>query len=93
MSFLPIDQEALEKLKVVEILQGKEHTPLLKSDWNDNVPAMMLYQLRDYLYDKRYYEWKVTIDEQGFICVQSRNNTPRTRIGWAVFEKDLTCRI
>ena len=93
VSFLPIDQEALEKLKVVEILQGKEHTPLLKSDWNDNVPAMMLYQLRDYLYDKRYYEWKVTIDEQGFICVQSRNNTPRTRLGWAVFEKDLTCRI
>lgn len=93
VSFLPIDQEALEKLKVVEILQGKEHTPLLKSDWNDNVPAMMLYQLRDYLYDVRYYNWQVTIDEEGFICVQSRKNTPKTRIGWAVFEKDLQCRI
>ena len=86
-------KENLEKLKIVEILQGKEHTSLLKSDWNDNVPAMMLYQLRDYLYDKRYYDWLVTIDGQGFICVQARKNTPNTRLGWGVFEKDLTSRI
>lgn len=92
-SFLPLNEENLEKLKIVEILQGKEHTSLLKSDWNDNVPAMMLYQLRDYLYDKRYYDWLVTIDGQGFICVQARKNTPNTRLGWGVFEKDLTSRI
>jgi len=93
VSFLPLNEENLEKLKVVEILQGKEHTVLLKSDWNNNVPAMMLYQLRDYLYDKRYYDWRVTIDDQGFICVQARKNTPKTRLGWGVFEKDLACRI
>ena len=93
VSFLPLNEENLEKLKVVEILQGKEHTVLLKSDWNNNVPAMMLYQLRDYLYDKRYYDWRVSIDDQGFICVQARKNTPKTRLGWGVFEKDLTCRI
>ncbi len=93
VSFLPLNQENLEKLKVVEILQGKEHTVLLKSDWNNNVPAMMLYQLRDYLYDKRYYDWRVSIDDQGFICVQARKNTPKTRLGWGVFEKDLACRI
>lgn len=93
VSFLPLNEENLEKLKVVEILQGKEHTVLLKSDWNNNVPAMMLYQLRDYLYDKRYYDWRVSIDDQGFICVQARKNTPKTRLGWGVFEKDLECRI
>jgi len=93
VSFLPLNEENLEKLKVVEILQGKEHTVLLKSDWNNNVPAMMLYQLRDYLYDKRYYDWRVSIDDQGFICVQARKNTPKTRLGWGVFEKDLACRI
>jgi len=53
----------------------------------------MLYQLRDYLYDKRYYDWRVSIDDQGFICVQARKNTPKTRLGWGVFEKDLACRI
>ena len=86
-------EENLEKLKVVEVLKGKEHTPLVKSDWNNNVPAMLLYQLKDYLYDNRYYDWRVTIDEEGYLCVQSRKNTPKTRLGWGIFEKDLTCRI
>ena len=93
VSFLPLNQENLEKLKVVELLKGKEHTPLVRSDWNDNIPAMLLYQLRDYLYDNRYYDWRVTIDEEGYLCVQSRKNTPKTRLGWGVFEKDLPCRI
>lgn len=93
VSFIPLNQESLEKLKVLELLKGKEHTPLVKSDWNDNVPAMLLCQLRDYLYDKKYYDWHVTIDDAGFLCVQSRKNTPKTRLGWAVFEKDLKCRI
>lgn len=93
VSFLPLNQENLEKLKVVELLKGKEHTPLVKSDWNDNIPAMLLYQLKDYLYDNRYYDWRVTIDGEGYLCVQSRKNTPKTRLGWGVFEKDLPCRI
>jgi hypothetical protein len=93
VSFLPLNQENLEKLKVVELLKGKEHTPLVKSDWNDNIPAMLLYQLKDYLYDNRYYDWRVTIDGEGYLCVQSRKNTPKTRLGWGIFEKDLPCRI
>lgn len=91
--FIPLNQEALEKLQVIEVLKGRNHDPLVKADWNDNVPAMMLYHLRDYLYDKKYYDWRVSIDEDGYICVQARKNTPKTRIGWAVFEKDLSCRI
>ena len=93
VSFTPLNEENLEKIKLVEILKGKEHTPLIKSDWNNNVPAMMLYHLRDYLYDERYYNWRVSIDEDGYICVQSRKNTPKTRIGWGVFEKDLVSRL
>jgi len=93
VSFLPLNQNNLEQIKMIEILKGKEHTPLLKSEWNNNVPAMLLYHLRDYLYDDRYYDWNVSIDEDGYLCVQARKNTPRSRIGWGVFEKDLTCRI
>ena len=93
VTFIPLDQEGLEKVKVLEILQGKQDTPLIKSEWNDNVPAMLLFHLRDYLYDKRYYDWKVTIDDQGFIRVQARKNTPKSRIGYGIFEKDLGCRI
>lgn len=93
VQFIPLDQAGLEKAQVIEILQGKTSTPLIKTDWNDSIPAMMLYNLRDYLYDKRYTDWRVTIDEGGFICVQARKNTPCSRLGYGIFEKDLECRI
>ncbi len=91
--FTPLNCEALEKLKMLEILKGKEHTPLIKSEWNNSIPAMLLFDLKDYLYDVRYYEWQVTVDEDGYLCVQARKNTPKTRLGWAVFEKDIESRI
>jgi hypothetical protein len=91
--FTPLDYEALEKLKVIEILRGKKSTPLITAEWNHNIPAMILFDLKDYLYDARYYDWKVTIDQEGYLCVQARKNTPKTRLGWAVFEKDVESRI
>jgi hypothetical protein len=91
--FTPLNQEALEKLKVVEILKGKKSTPLLEADLDLKKPALLVSQLRDYLYDSRYYNWSVTTDDDGFLCVQARKNTPKSRLGWAVFEKDLESRI
>ena len=91
-SFLPLNQDNLEKLKVEEILKGK--TAVLKSvDWNLKMPAILVAQLKDYLYNNRYYDWQVSIDEEGYLCVQARKNTPKTRLGWGIFEKDLQCRI
>lgn len=92
-SFLPLNQTNLEQLKVFEILQGKEHTPLVSAEWNGNIPSMLLYNLKDYLYNVRYYDWRVTVDEEGYLCVQARKNTPKGRIGWGVFEKDFESRI
>lgn len=91
-SFLPLNQDNLEKLKVEEILRGK--TTVLKSlDWNLKMPAVLVAQLKDHLYNNRYYDWQVTIDEEGYLCVQARKNTPKSRLGWGIFEKDLKCRI
>jgi hypothetical protein len=92
VSWVPINQDTLEKLKLQEILKGKTG-PLTLANLDLKMPALLIAQLKDYLYDKRYYDWRVTTDEEGFLCVQSRTNTPRTRLGWGVFEKDLTCRI
>jgi hypothetical protein len=91
--FTPLNQEALEKLKVLEILKGKKSTPLLEADLDLKKPALLVRQLKDYLYDSRYYNWSVTTDDDGFLCVQARKNTPKSRLGWAVFEKDLESRI
>jgi hypothetical protein len=91
--FTPLNQEALEKLKVVEILQGKKNTPIIEADLDLKMPSRLVAQLRDYLYDNRYYNWSVTTDEDGYLCVQARKNTPKSRLGWAVFEKNLESRI
>jgi hypothetical protein len=90
--FMPLNQETLEKLKLVEMLKGKANA-ITKVDSSLKNPALLLYNLKDYLYDERYIDWQVTIDEDGYLCVQSRKNTPKTRIGWGVFEKDLESRL
>ncbi len=90
--FTPISQDNLEKLKLVEILKGKT-TKLSEIELDLQRPAILVAQLRDYLYDVKYYRWNVTVDEEGYVCVQARKNTPKTRLGWAVFEKDLESRL
>lgn len=90
--FIPLNQDNLEKLKVVEILKGK-HSTLKDIRWENTMPSRLVAQFKDYLYNTRYYDWQVTIDEEGFICVQARKNTPKSRLGWGVFEKDLESRL
>jgi hypothetical protein len=88
-SFTPVSFSDIEKHQMLEILKGKTETT-----WRDlEQPALALYSVRDYLYDVRYYDWRVTFDEEGYLCVQARKNTPLSRIGWGIFEKDLLARI
>ena len=92
VEFTPLSQDTLEKLQLQEILKGKQ-TTLTEVKWNLTIPAVLLYKLKDYLYDERYYDWEVNTDDDGYLCVQARKNTPKTRIGWGVFEKDLESRL
>ncbi len=91
-NFTPLNEDNLEKLKLVELLKGKK-TQLSEAALNLEIPALTLYQLKDYLYSEKYCQWRVTIDGDGYLCVQARKNTPKSRIGWGVFEKDYSCRI
>lgn len=87
--FTPIKLDDLEKQRIVDYLKGKEE-PL----WRDlEMPATALYNVKDHLYDQRYFGWMVNYDEEGYLCVQARKNTPLSRIGWGVFEKDFSARI
>jgi hypothetical protein len=88
-SFTPVTLDDIEKHQIIELLKGKTETL-----WRDlERPALSLYNVKDFLYDPRYYDWQVTFDEEGYLCVQARKNTPKSRIGWGIFEKDLTSRI
>jgi hypothetical protein len=92
VSFTPLNEDTLEKLRLQELLKGKTG-PLTEINFDLTSPTLLVYQLRDYLYDGRYYDWNVSTDLDGFLCVQARKNTPKTRLGWGVFEKDLVCRL
>lgn len=88
-SFTPVSLDNIEKQQIIDLLKGKT-TPM----WSDlSSPAIALFNVKDHLYDARYYNWHVTFDEDGYLCVQARKNTPLSRIGWGIFEKDLTSRI
>lgn len=92
VNFIPLNQEGLEKLKVMELLKGKKG-PLTEINWDLTMPALLLWQLKDYLFNDRYTEWNVFTDEEGYLCVQARKNTPVSRIGWGEFEKTFTSRL
>lgn len=88
MSFVPLNEDNLEKLKLQEILRGK--TGIMTTvDIDFEMPRKLVRELKDYLYSDQYYHWKITVDEEGYLCVQSRKNTPTTRLGWGIFEKDI----
>jgi len=85
-NFTPLTRDSLEKAAVVLALKGdpkwhKFSPPLY--------PVHFLGLFKDFLYDQDYLKWTVTWDEQGSMWVQARKNTPRTRLGWAVLEKDM----
>lgn len=86
--FTPLTLEGLEQANVVDILKGKE-----KKYKALQHPNLMLHYLRDHLYNEKYADWNIEYDEDGQLWIQARKNTPRTRLGWGIFEKDLTCRI
>ena len=82
----PLDRQSMEQEAVIRALRGSQ-------GWErwmpTHYPIYALTALKDYLYDSRYIKWTVSYDSEGQMWVQSKTNTPRTRLGWAVFEKDL----
>lgn len=87
-----LNRDGLEKIKLEQILRGKTG-PLSEIETELTKPHKLLCGLRDFMYNSKYLDWKITEDEDGYICVQARKNTPRSRLGYAVFEKDLMSRI
>jgi len=80
--FTPLTRDAIEKEVVWSNLTGDS-----RKLWQyRNRDRQMFHGMKDYLYNPRYMEWKVIWDEEDYLCVQARSNTPCSRIGWAVFE-------
>lgn len=88
--FVPLTKNDLEIQNLVHVIKkGQDNNPLKPT----GIPAAFLYNAKDYLYSVKYIDYHSEYDEDGYIWVQARKNTPRTRLGWGIFEKDLVSRL
>lgn len=85
-SFTPFTKELLGQEYLMKILGDKTKKSLSRPDQH---PANWLWDMKDQLYNPSYIQYHPEYDDDGFIYVQARRNTPRTKLGWGVFEKDL----
>lgn len=88
--FIPFTKDSISHEYLMKMLGDKTKKGIARPDQH---PANWLYDMRDYLYSEKYVQYHPQYGEDGFIYVQARKNTPRTRIGWGIFEKELTSRL
>lgn len=88
--FKPLKKDDLEKENLLKVLKDPvKNNPFKPTE----IPALFLFNVKDYLYNQKYIDWNAEYDEDGYIWVQARKNTPRSKLGWGIFEKDLTSRL
>lgn len=88
--FKPLKKDDLEKENLLKVLKDPvKNNPFKPTE----IPALFLFNVKDYLYNQKYIDWNAEYDEDGYIWVQARKNTPRSKLGWGIFEKDLASRL
>lgn len=83
--FTPLTKENIEQEYLVSVLKGKEFKPFKDVKY----PTSLMYALKDYLYNQRYFSWNTWFDQDNCLVIQPRKNVAPSRLGWAVFEKDI----
>jgi hypothetical protein len=94
-SFEPITLKELEQEYLLALLSEKKSQMLLApsrycppNEQYYQYPQSYLWQMQNFLYDKNYVKWFSEYDEDGYMWIQARKNTPKTLLGWATFEYD-----
>ena len=84
-TFVPITLDELKKEHTFAILRNNSDRYRLENVHYE-YPRNYLQAMDDRLYDKRYVDWFSNYDSDGLMWIQSRQNTPRSVLGWGVFE-------
>lgn len=86
-NFVPITLKELEQEYLFKILDGTLDAGQFKKI-NFEYPKNYLQAMGDYLYKRDYVNWFSEYDEDGYMWIQARANTPSSILGWAIFELD-----
>lgn len=88
--FVPLTLKELEQERLLLVLK---ETDKIKSQRHREVyiedleyPRNYLRAMNDYLYHEKYVDWFSDYDESGYMWIQARANTPRSVLGWGIFE-------
>ena len=85
-SFTPLTRKDIEKEVMWDSLSGGHKGKIWEGiHRKDN---RIFDGMRDHLYNIRYASWRTVWDDDGYLCVQARSNTPISRVGWGIFEYD-----
>lgn len=82
--FVPFTLRELEQERLLLVLKDTDQTRLHVEDLE--YPRNYLQAMHDYLYHEKYIDWFSDYDEAGYMWIQSRANTPRSLLGWGIFE-------
>ena len=88
--FTPFTRDTIGQDYLMKILGDKTKKNFARPNQH---PANWLFDMKDFLYNEKYIDYHPEYGEDGFIYVQARKNTPRSKLGWAIFEKDLDVRL
>jgi len=85
--FNPFTKTSLDQEMMWSELKGK---PLQNEArwWDSMPPKSYISRMRDSLYDESYLNWIIWYDEDGYICIRARRNTPESFLGWGIFTKE-----
>jgi hypothetical protein len=89
VNFEPVTLKEIEQEHFFKILSGKYQEPKIRNTiFEYDHPRNFLYEMSDYLYDKKYVDWFSKFDQDGYMYIQSKRNAPESMLGWATFEYD-----
>ena len=96
VEFIPCDINELEQEVTLETLKNPDYLKQLDFDymtnnfWHHNRGVRLLAKKIQKMYNTQYVKWTWEVDDDtGYIYIQAKENTSRTRIGIAWVEKDL----
>jgi len=91
--FNPIVLQELERDHMFDVLKTGDARLVKRINRIDGMkpivyshPQSVLNYFANHLYSTDYIRWLAEYDEHGFMWIQARKNTPRTKLGWGIFE-------
>lgn len=90
-TFTPFTLKDLEQQYFLQVLTEPAGTTEKKKyeiPENYEYPRTFLWYLKDSLYNSKYTDWFSEYDDNGYLWIQARRTTPKSKLGWGVFEFD-----